>query len=263
MKGVLSLSMGPVQHKINDIFRPETSDIYGSLFEFLDGNDFVTAQARSVKDRLATMKHEVRQKIKQENEGLALLPGLRSRSAPKRKHATKLASILRNVHDDSNLQGIAENSISSDEEVREHVNRHMNLSSQHRGRKISSPNIPSKSALLNRTGMSLRKQSTIGRNPNESLILLHKSSIDSVGASPKKSVAFDSPTRGSGKALLNTVQSRVAQYTNKKQSVLEGQDKQNALWNMYQIESQNKKKSYLNSEHNVLNNLAIKGSLIY
>jgi len=74
MKGLLSLSMGPVQHKINDIFRPETSDIYGSLFEFLDGNDFVTAQARSVKDRLATMKHEVRQKIKQENEGLVNTP---------------------------------------------------------------------------------------------------------------------------------------------------------------------------------------------
>ena len=111
-----------------------------------------------------------------------------------------------------------ENSISSDEEIREHVHRHVNSNSRHRGRKPSSPAIPSKSVLLNKSGISFRKQSTIGRNQNDSLILLHKNSIESVGASPKKSVAFDnSPTRGSGKATLNTVQSKVAQYTNKKQ----------------------------------------------
>jgi len=94
----------------------------------------------------------------------------------------------------------------------------MNLSSHNRSRKPSSPHIPSKSALMNKTALSLRKQSTINQSQNESLILKHKNSIETVAPSPKKSVAFDnSPTRGSGKATLNTVQSKVAQYTNKKQ----------------------------------------------
>jgi len=69
MKGLLSLSMGPVQMKINEVHKPETSDIYGSLFEFLDGNEFVTSQAREVKDRFSSMKHQVQQKLQQENEG--------------------------------------------------------------------------------------------------------------------------------------------------------------------------------------------------
>lgn len=242
MKGLLSLSMGPVQQKINDVFRPETSDIYGSLFEFLDGNDFVTAQARNVKDRLATMKHEVRQKIKQENEGaviyftllfsncwLGIITRFEITKFIQKKTSQQTCfnpqytflGILNNffsgnVHDDQGIKPI--NTISSDDDVYENVNRNMNLSAHIRSRKPSSPNIPSKSVLLNKTALSLRKQSTMGQNQNDSLVLRHKNSIETVVPSPKKSVAFDySPTRGSGKATLNTVQSKVAQYTNKKQ----------------------------------------------
>jgi len=69
MKGLLSLSMGPVQIKVNETHKPETSDIYGSLFEFLDGKDFVTTQAREVKDKFSSMKNQVKQRLQQECEG--------------------------------------------------------------------------------------------------------------------------------------------------------------------------------------------------
>ena len=72
MKNDLSLSMGPIQVQINESFRPKTTDTYGSLFEFLDGNDSTTTQDRGLKKKLFQIKRQVNQKIMQENEGVSL-----------------------------------------------------------------------------------------------------------------------------------------------------------------------------------------------
>lgn len=72
MKGDLSLSMGPVQVKINEKFRLETSDIYGSLFEFLDGNDFKMSEGKELQERLTSLKVQVNSKLKQEQEGVVI-----------------------------------------------------------------------------------------------------------------------------------------------------------------------------------------------
>ena len=47
-----TLNMGPVQIKINDLFKLESSDYYGSLFEFIEKKTNVTETADSIDQKV-------------------------------------------------------------------------------------------------------------------------------------------------------------------------------------------------------------------
>lgn len=69
MRSRYRLSMSCVQENVNHSFGPNTSNAYGSLFEFLDGKNFVINQVKQTKNRLLDMENQIAQKIKQSNQG--------------------------------------------------------------------------------------------------------------------------------------------------------------------------------------------------
>jgi len=72
IKGKLSLTTAFIQNKVNDLYKLETSDIYGTLFEFIDRKIPTQGQEDIVDTKVKKIRTRIHSETKKIQENLVI-----------------------------------------------------------------------------------------------------------------------------------------------------------------------------------------------